>query len=63
MLKLLKNQYLNSIFQLNYTKYEKKSYDTKSFTTYKDLLVYYEFFSVLRYLEENTKKILEHKIV
>ena len=31
MLKLEKSQYLNSILQLNYTKYE-KSYDTKWFT-------------------------------
>ena len=31
MLKLDKSQYLNSIFQLNYTKYE-KSYGTKLFT-------------------------------
>ena len=33
MLKLEKSQYLNSTFQLNYTKYEKKSYDTKLFIT------------------------------
>ena len=33
MLKLEKSQYLNSILQLNFTKYEKKIYDTKLFTT------------------------------
>ena len=32
MLKLEKSQYVNSIFQLNYTKYE-KSYDAKLFPT------------------------------
>ena len=31
--KTWKSQYLNSIFQLNYTKYEKKIYDEKFFTT------------------------------
>ena len=40
MLKLEKSQYLNSIFQLNYTKYEKKLYDTKLLTTYKYLQVW-----------------------
>ena len=35
MLKLQKSQYLNSIFKLNYTKYEKR-YDTK----YKNLQVW-----------------------
>ena len=31
MFKHEKSQYQNSIFQLNFTKYEKKSYDTKLF--------------------------------
>ena len=32
MLKIEKCQYLNSIFQLNYTRYKKTLYDTKLFT-------------------------------
>ena len=37
MLKLEKSQFINSIFQLNYTRY-KKRYHTKLFTT-KDLQI------------------------
>ena len=33
MLELEKSQYQNPIFQINYTRYEKKRYNTKLFTT------------------------------